>query len=159
MVIETKRLILRPFQLEDAPAYFKITQDDAIRKFVPYASPSTLEEAIQDIRVYYSNGDFVHDFYLIIEVRETHTVVGALIVTQDINGEFSMSLVMGVNHRMKGYMLEALNGFIANMPSGATLSFLVEKQNSASLELMSKLDVIETEYNSKKHRKFIFVTH
>lgn len=66
MVINTNRLILRPFKVEDATSFYEITQDKAIKEYVPYASPESVEESQQYIITYYANGDFIHDFYFIL---------------------------------------------------------------------------------------------
>ena len=159
MVIYTNRLVLRPFKVEDANIFYKITQDKAIKDFVPYASPDSPEEAVQDISTYYSKGDFIHDFYFIIELKSTKEIIGALIVTQDSVGEFDMSLIIAQNHRQKGYMKEAIIAFMQNMPSNSNLIFVIENNNQASLTLMSHLDVTEVPYKDHKHRKFLYVTH
>lgn len=159
MVIYTNRLVLRPFKVEDANIFYEITQDKDIKDFVPYASPDSLEEAVQNIKTYYSKGDFIHDFYFIIEQKSTKEIVGALIVTQNQDGEFDMSLIISRNHRQKGYMKEAVDAFIQNMPSNSKLVFIVEKKNQASLTLMSHLDVTEVPCRLSKRRKFLHVTH
>lgn len=159
MVIYTNRLVLRPFKVEDANIFYEITQDKAIKDFVPYASPDSLEEAVKDINIYYSKGDFIHDFYFIIELKSSKEIVGALIVTQNSDGEFDMSLIISQSHRQKGYMKEAVYAFIQNMPSNSKLVFIIEKNNQASLTLMSHLDVTEVPYEDHKHRKFLHVTH
>lgn len=159
MVINTNRLILRPFKVEDATSFFEITQDEAIKKFVPYASPKSISEAKQDIITYYSNGDFIHDFYLIIELKSNKEIIGALIVTQNIESEFDMSLIISKDYRNKGYMSEAIQAFIQNMPSNSCLSFLVMEENQASLALMSHLKLTEVDCNYPGNRKFLYVTH
>lgn len=97
MVINTNRLILRPFKVEDATSFYEITQDKAIKEYVPYASPESVEESQQYIITYYANGDFIHDFYFIIELQSTHEIIGSLIVTQNLEKEFDMSLVISKN--------------------------------------------------------------
>ena len=69
--IESTRIILRQFTLEDAEEYFLMTRDDAIQTYVPHAYLKTLTETIQCIDFYYARGDCVHDFYLIIEEKQT----------------------------------------------------------------------------------------
>ena len=159
MVINTNRLILRPFKVEDATSFFEITQDEAIKKFVPYASPKSISEAKQDIITYYSNGDFIHDFYLIIELKSNKEIIGSLIVTQNLEKEFDMSLVISKKHRCNGYMAETIQAFIKSMPSNSHLIFLVNENNQASLNLMKRLQIPETDCNYPGNRKFLYVTH
>lgn len=158
MVISTNRLILRPFQVEDAKCFFEITQDEAIKEYVPYASSESVEAAKQDIITYYENGDFIHDFYFIIELQSTHEIIGALIVTQNLEKEFDMSLVISKNHRNKGYMSETIQAFMQSVPSNSHLVFLVNENNQASLSLMSSLKIPEVPCKYQKNRKFLYVT-
>lgn len=158
MVINTNRLVLRPFQIEDASSFYEITQDKSIKEFVPCASPESVEEAKHDIMTYYSKGDFVHDFYLIIELKSSKEIIGALIVTQNIDSEFDMCLVISRDYRHKGYMSEAIKAFMETMPSNSHLIFLVKEENQASLALMSYLKIKEVSCNYPGNRKFLYVT-
>lgn len=159
MVINTNRLILRPFKVEDATSFYEITQDKAIKEYVPYASPESVEESQQYIITYYANGDFIHDFYFIIELQSTHEIIGSLIVTQNLEKEFDMSLVISKKHRCNGYMAETIQAFIKSMPSNSHLIFLVNENNQASLNLMKRRQIPETDCNYPGNRKFLYVTH
>ena len=75
MVIETERLRLRGFEMADAKWLFKVAHDDELRKYLPGAYTSSLAETKNFIRYYYSKGDFIHDFYFIIE-NKNHERLG-----------------------------------------------------------------------------------
>lgn len=159
MVIETKRLILRPFTVQDAEIYYEITREKDIQKFVPFACPTSLEETKNDIKLYYANGDFIHDFYFILEEKSLHQVIGAMIITQNFKKELDMSLLIASRYRKNGYMLEAIKGFISYIPTSTTLLFIVENQNTSSLALMSHLELQEIKSELKNQKKFVYVTH
>lgn len=157
MIINTNRLILRPFALEDAEIYFQITRDKYIQEFVPFACPDTLEETKSNIQLYYAKGDFVNDFYFILEEKKSHEIIGALIITKNISNEYDMSLLIASHHRKNGFMLEAIKGFISTIPEGTTLMFLIATHNTSSLALMNHLeDVKEVITNLKNRRKFLY---
>ena len=47
--IESERLFLRQFQLNDAVAYHQMTTDKLVQEYVEYACAPTLEETIENI--------------------------------------------------------------------------------------------------------------
>jgi len=136
--LETERLIMRPFKKEDANRYFEITKDEAIQKYVPNACPYSLEEALFDIETYYSKGDWIHDFYIALEDKETHDIVGALIVYEDILKRYDMSIITAKEYRRMGYITEALKAF-KKLVKGKTLIFVIEKENLPSIKTVKKL--------------------
>lgn len=151
MEVVTNRLLLRPFHMSDANAFFTMTRDIEIQQYVPFACSEFLIETKFDILTFYSKGDFVHDFYYIIENRKTHEMLGALIITQNIEKEFDMSLIIDKNHRRKGYMSEALLGFINSMQKNSVLSFVIKKTNIASLCTVQKIpNIFEANNNHFK---------
>ena len=50
MLLETKRIVLRPFRLEDAEAAFAMNQDPRVTRFIPQESSATIEEVRQLIK-------------------------------------------------------------------------------------------------------------
>ena len=50
MLLETKRIVLRPFRLEDAEAAFAMNQDPRVTRFIPQESSVTIEEVRQLIK-------------------------------------------------------------------------------------------------------------
>ena len=149
--IETKRLRLRPFALEDAKAYFKLTKDPAIRKYVPYACFLNIKDTRNIIKEAYSKGDLKHDFYLVIEKKSNDKIIGALIITEDMlmNSYYNACYLIGKRYRRKGYMKEALQGFIKNVTLPGTIIFEIMKNNYASLQLIQQIPGIK-EFNLPK---------
>ncbi|MBQ7410378.1 MAG: GNAT family N-acetyltransferase [Clostridia bacterium] len=143
--IESERLLLRPFTIADAESYFQMTSDATIRKYVPYCWNENLEETQELILDYYSRGDFTRDFYVVIEDKISHQLVGAIIAvalrTKPL--ELDMAILIDAKHRQKGYMSEALEAFTRSVPKPAYLSFMIEKDNIASLKTVAKLPNIQ----------------
>lgn len=139
-MVESERLLLRSFRISDAEAYYQLTLDDEIQKYVAHACAPTFEETLQNIKFSYSQGDFVHDYYLLLEEKQTHKLVGAIIATQiGTQTLLETHILTHRNYRNKGYMSEALNIFISTLPKGTVLIFTVKKNNQASLRTVSKI--------------------
>lgn len=140
-IIESERLILRNFELTDATAYYQMTRDKDIQHYVPYACEKTYEETVATIRDYYSVGDFKYDFYLALEEKESHKLVGAIIATALELSPLSLDvcILTDKSMRRKGYMYEALCAFKDAVPKGTTLLFAIAAGNTASYRTVSKL--------------------
>lgn len=141
--IESQRLRIRNFTLSDAEAYFEMTQDSDIRRYVPYCfSPSiqVTRELIKD----YMKGDWIHDFYLVLEDKQSMQFIGAIIATTNrFFPQLDMAIMTKANYRNQGYMKEALEAFIDYLPEGTVLSFIVEKCNTFSLNTVFSIQGIE----------------
>lgn len=154
--LETERLIMRPFEKSDANRYFEITRDFAVRNYVPNACPETLEEAIDDIERYYSKGDWIHDFYIVLEDKESQDIVGALIACEDVFKRYDMSIITAKEYRKMGYMTEALEAF-RKLVEKKILIFSIERDNIPSLKTVEKLKCKEiTKYNSRTSNFRVF---
>lgn len=158
--VETKRLILRPFTMQDAEEYFSITRDKDVQRYVPNACPATFADCLDDIANIYSKGDFSHDYYVIIEEKISHAVIGAIICVQI--HDFDTSCLLGKEYRHQGYMLEAMEAFIAHMPKGGALIMSIHYSNDASLKNILSIRGIEeitcTRYPYDPNvRKFLYV--
>ena len=147
MLIETTRLILRPFSLKDAEEYFFLTRDDQIARYLEGCFFPTLNEIQEAIKDSYSVCDFEKDFYLIIEEKLSHTIIGALIITYNNHLEsYDTTYLIGKAYRKKGYLKEAFYAFLKEMPSnGKPLTFIVRKDNTASLNFIRNIPKIRNQ--------------
>lgn len=159
MIIQTERLQLRPFTLGDAEEYFKIVSSSQdIQEFVPFAYESTVDEIRQAISECYSVGNFKDDFYLIIEEMISHKIIGAIIAVRIFGKNLDLSILLGRDFRHKGFMFEAMNGFI-NYLKGTNYSYLslcINNKNIASQNLAHKLGAVKVgEIKGKYTQYFI----
>lgn len=139
-IIESERLLLRKFTLNDAKDFYKIIRDRKIKRYVPIACLKTLKETQETINNYYSHCDCMQDFYLVIEDKQSHKIIGAIFAFGLLASKtFEMDILIAKRQRRKGYMTEALLAFISNLPKGSELFFVVDKTNKASLKTVSKL--------------------
>ena len=142
--IETSRLLLRPFKMKDAHDFFNITRDDAILSYIPGCYFETLSETNQVFKDSYTKGDFKRDFYIAIEEKKSHTLVGSLIITQDCKlSYFDSCYFIRKESRGKGFLHEALSAFLENFPiPDSTFIFQIEKDNEPSLKAIQKINGI-----------------
>ena len=111
MIIETKRLILRPFKMEDVEEFFLISSDKEVQK---YLFSYSIKKSIDDFKklVYeYSLCDFTTNFYFAICDKSTNKIMGALIINRTTFTVLDVSYFIGKDFRNNGYMKEALIGF------------------------------------------------
>ena len=138
--VETNRLILRPFSPIDAGEYFTITRDESVQKYVPMACPVSFQACLDDIKSVYSKGDFLHDYYVIIEEKLSGYVIGAIICV--LIQDFDLSAFIGNRFRGFGYMHEALEAFLSQMPKGSIISFTSQVSNTASIKVLQSIEGI-----------------
>lgn len=138
ILVETERLVLRSFETTDTDEYFKIVSDDAIQKYVPYTSVFSLNSARELVNDY-CLGDFKNDFYVVFKDKQTNVIVGAIIAVKLSSSTLDVCYLVGSNLRNKGYMKEALMGFISYLlNSDSMYSYLqltIENENTASQEV------------------------
>ena len=157
--IETPRLIIRPFTLADTQEYFDITRDYKIEKYVSFAYFDNIYDLEDTIQTCYSICDFEKDFYLIIEEKISQKIVGAFIITQTNYKEiYDVCYLIGKPFRRNGYLKEALEAFIKNMPvPNAILSFIINNRNKPSLNFVKSLKgIIEDKSSYKNHKHFLY---
>lgn len=141
--IETSQLLLRPLTMMDVRDYFNITRDESIQKYTPGVYTHSLWETEVFFKMCYTKQDFLHDFYIGIEEKKEKKLIGGIIVTQNEYSEiFDCSYFINENYRRKGYMLEALENFLKNFPITGTILFEINNSNTASLNLIKKIEGI-----------------
>lgn len=158
MTIQTERLRLRPFKIEDANWYFKVTQEKAVRKYLPGAYARSINDSRSFIEQYYLKCDFVHDFCLVMEEKRSRERIGFLDITQGITGMLEVAMLIIPEYRGNGYNYEALNGFAKQVPN-KVLRFIIKEDNKPSLKSIQKFkEVIERKDEIKGRLVFVWET-
>ena len=155
-VVESERLLLRQFDLADVGEYYQMTRDPLIQQYVSFACENTLEETYEAFELCYSVKNNPYDFYLILEDKISHEIVGAIISTAIKTSPLILDvcILTEAKHRQKGYMFEALLAFKDAVPEATELLFAVKKENVASLRTVTKLPGI-VEKPLTDHAEFI----
>lgn len=108
--LETNRLILRPFKLEDAETVFKNwASDDEATKFLTWQTHATVEDS-EGFMEFCVNGYQEKDCYQWgMELKDTHELIGNISVVkvnEEIDG-VELGWVIGRSFWGKGYTAEA----------------------------------------------------
>ena len=108
--IESERLLLRRFELSDAPAMFANWASDATTaqwmSWNVHPSVSYTAEVVSGITVCYSNPAF---YNWVIEVRETGEIIGSIaLAVNEYDEAAELSYCIGSRFRNHGYMTEAV---------------------------------------------------
>lgn len=140
-LVESDRLLLRNFELSDANVYHQMTRDPDIQLYVPSAYGDTPRETFRLVRDYNKLMDGINDFYLILEKKDSHELIGAIIATAITTSPLclDMAIITHKNHRRCGYMYEALTRFREVLPKGTEMWFTIAEKNIASYSTVSKL--------------------
>lgn len=107
--IETNRLILRPFSLEDAQGVLDFGSDPETLKYLIWEGISTLEQAKDTILNYYLSRTGI---YAIVNKQEERCIGCIDFRIDEANEKASFGYVLNRNYWSKGYMSEALGALI-----------------------------------------------
>lgn len=132
MIIQAKQQTLRTFGHYDALAFYRLSHDEEVKKYVPYAYTEDLKEA-EEMVEYYSEGDCKNDFYLIIE--EDEAMVGVIIAVRTIKNTLEVSAFVSKHFRGRGIMTKAMETFkewLSKNTNYEKLVMCIEKENVAS---------------------------
>lgn len=148
IIAETKRLVLKSFEMRDSSEYHTVISDDAIRKYVPYASTYTFR-GTKTLVYHYCLGDFINDFYVVIKEKEDDKIVGAIIATKVASTTLEVCYLTAQSCRGKGYMKEALTAFkdyIFEETDFLCMHFTIENENLASNNLIKSIGAKPIKY-------------
>lgn len=154
-LVETERLILCPFSIEDLEEYFQIVDDPDIRKYVSSASKDSIDELKELIKCY-SEGNFRDDFYFEIREKNTNKIVDSIIAVRPDSTTLNVSYLIGSKYRGNGYMTEALLGFIRYIYNDVSkiyhsLNLWIKNENIVSQRVVQKCggQVLKSHPNGK----------
>lgn len=139
MIICTDNYVVRNFTVEDTRAFYELTHESLVKKYVPYAYCENYEMA-EELIGYYVKGDCVNDFYLAIVKDEK--IIGSIIANKMYDNALEVSAIVSSEHRNKGVMTETMNGFIKWLEQNTSyqkIRLVVEKENIASIKQVEKM--------------------
>ena len=114
--IETDRLILRPFAMDDAPAMYRNwASDDAVTKHMTWPTHASVEVSkmvLSDWTASYAKDDY-YQWAIVLKENGPEPIgsISAVHIHEEIDGAV-MGYCMGRTHWGKGIMTEALTALI-----------------------------------------------
>lgn len=141
--LETERLILRKFKLDDAKdMYYNWASDPLCNKYLSWELHKDIEETKTIIQKWISEYDF-ETYNWVVELKDTHELIGAICVVhmrdKDLNCE--VGYCYGSKFWGKGYATEALRKVVQFLITECGI-YLVEARhisdNPASGKVMQK---------------------
>lgn len=156
-MVETKRLIIRKFKVEDAQQLYENHIDGEVRKWFPNECYADLEEALDAIRFYSDCVDNGHlPFVLGVELKATGELIGDIGISK-VEGkpeETEIGYCIGQKYRNKGYateLLNAISGFVASRFGIGVIWGRVVHGNQASAKVLEKngYQFVKEEYGAE----------
>lgn len=138
-MIETKRLILRPFKKEDAIDLYAYLKEESVCKYEPY-EPFTFNDAIFAAAARADNESF-----LAVVLKNEDKVIGNLYVGDEgpsyINTK-NVGYVFNPMYQHKGYATEALSALLYELFINQNMHRVVaycNQENNASYKLLERV--------------------
>lgn len=105
-IIESDRLMLRPFSIDDIEDVYEYAKDDKVTEFLTWESHNDISEAEKVVKGLYMDQLGIYA----IELKSEHKCIGCIDLRIDsVNDKGSFGYVMNHSYWNKGYMSEALN--------------------------------------------------
>lgn len=108
MIINTKRLILRPFEQGDVNDYFKIFSNKIVNTFLPCFLIQNIDEAQKSLNKKLTDKNT--KIFLALELKENKKVIGYLNLSNKPSFDFGYGLLP--KYWERGYISEAAKAFI-----------------------------------------------
>jgi RimJ/RimL family protein N-acetyltransferase len=151
-ILETERLILRPYRADDLPHYAALWAEENVTRYIG-GKPNTEEESWLRLLRQAGHWPLLGFGYWIVEERSTGTLLGEAGLAEfhreivpPIVGTPEAGWVFSSAAHGKGYATEAMRAIFdwskAQLPHDRTVC-LIHPENTASLRLAAKLGFLE----------------
>lgn len=144
-VLETERLILRPFQAKDVESVFQNwTSDEKVTTYLTWSTHQTLQETEDYIHFCLQSYSQEKSYRWIIELKETQQVIGDIsVVSLDERVQAAeLGWVLGSKWWGQGYMpeaLEAVNRYLLEEVGCLRITAVHDSENRPSGRVMQKV--------------------
>lgn len=137
--INSKNLILRNFELDDANDIYEYAHDEKNVKWISIHPHQSLLDAFNAIKNYFLNppeGKYV------ILLKEENKVIGAIDVRSRDNGTYDIGYILNAKFQNRGFGTEALTVLVKTIFETTSIRELIIKidaENQASNHLATKI--------------------
>ncbi|WP_017388047.1 GNAT family N-acetyltransferase [Acinetobacter calcoaceticus] len=159
-MLETDRLILKPFLDKDLPIMIEMFQNKDFMAFSPYGALSTEVATCRFLEIleHYKNHNFGK---MAIILKETHRIIGYCgFETCEVNGQTEAELGFRLikSERNKGYVVEASLKLLNDMKNRNFKHVIAfsEENNLPAHNLLNKLDFIKVNSSNFLNMDVIF---
>ena len=148
-MIETERILLRPFVLEDAEAMYRIMSDPEVARYVPDQPPSSVEASREILRAYPIADYAAHGFgRWACVLRETGEVIGFCGLKRLMpSGEVDLGYRLARRTWGRGLATEGARASLAYGFEELALPEIIGRvmpENTASVRVLEKLGLERT---------------
>lgn len=150
MIIQTERLILRPFECTDKIWYYELVQNEELKKWLPSLEATSFDEASKCVDIF-MQGNFRDDYYYVIEDNEKN-VIGILIAVRITRNTIDVAYFLKEEYRHRGFMTETLKVFTNEARKENFMRrfrMVIELENAASLSVVKRLGANIQIHNGK----------
>lgn len=152
MIIQSNnKITMRSFRLDDVEEFYEnVHNDSKIEQYVSGVYVSNITEAVENVEVY-EKGDCVNDFYIVIEIDGE--MVGMIVAVRTFPMTLDISVIVFEKYRGQGIMKDSMEMFIEWLKENTNyenLSFIIKKENTASLKLAQKLNLQQVSEHEKE---------
>ena len=141
ITIQTERLILRPFELDDAnDIYYGWANDSEVTKYLTWNPHKNIEETKMVLSNWVKQYEKEERINFAITLKENNQLIGAIDVVGYIGGVPVIGYVLSKAHWNKGYMSEACKKVIEFLFSLGHKKIIIDAQveNNASNKVIQK---------------------
>ena len=152
--IETERLVLREFVLEDAKMMFKNwAKDPQVTKYMTWQPHKNVEETKSIIQMWLNEYDDPKTHRFAITLKKTGEIIGSIDVVNYINGCPEIGYCSARKCWNKGYMTEAVTAFIKYLFDEGFKRIVIEAHvdNIGSNRVIQKCGFTFSHQEEKKH--------
>ena len=154
MFIETSRLLLRRFTIDDAKdMYENWASDEKVTKFLTWNAHDSIDVTKFILNLWVKEYENPNTIRFAITLKDSNEVIGAIDVVNYVNGNPEIGYCLSRKHWNKGYMSEACNAFIKYLFDKGFNKIVIEANvnNIASNKVISKCGFTFTHIEEKEH--------
>ena len=155
MFIETSRLLLRRFTIDDAKdMYENWASDEKVTKFLTWNAHDSIDVTKFILNLWVKEYENPNTIRFAITLKDSNEVIGAIDVVNYVNGNPEIGYCLSRKHWNKGYMSEACNAFIKYLFDKGFNKIVIEANvnNIASNKVIMKCGFKFVKKETKPHR-------
>lgn len=154
MCIETDRLLLRKFNVNDAKSmYENWTSDEEVTKYLTWNAHTSVEQTKHILNIWIKEYEKPNTYRYAIVLKETNELIGSIDVVGYVDGCPEIGYCLSRKHWNNGYMSEAIKAFINFLFDKNFNKIVIEANvnNIASNKVITKCGFKFTHIEEKEH--------